>query len=110
MVATRSGRLVARFVAVVVVSLATFVLLVQAVELFFQVASPRPGNPGSQMPATIALPMLLTYLTVGLIATRMATDRYGNTLRRAGSGVSMAAEQPGTAIGAAAGRGSRPCG
>ena len=68
-ITARSHRYWAQVTAVAVVSLATFVVLVPAVDVFFLFASPRPGNPGSQMPATIAISLLLAFLAIGLIAS-----------------------------------------
>lgn len=68
-VAGRSGSIWVRLAAVVGVAFTTFVVLVPAVDVFFLFASPRPGNPGSEMPAMIALPVLLAFLAVGLVAS-----------------------------------------
>ncbi|MEA2022980.1 MAG: M20/M25/M40 family metallo-hydrolase [Actinomycetota bacterium] len=68
----RSRSFVARLAAVTVVALTTFVVLVPAVDIYFHFASPRPGNPGSEMPATIVLPVLLAFLAIGLVATRIS--------------------------------------
>jgi hypothetical protein len=56
----------ARLIAVSGVALATFVVLVTAIDIFFQFASPRPGSPGSERPATIAASLSLVFLVIGL--------------------------------------------
>ncbi|MEN8113027.1 MAG: M20/M25/M40 family metallo-hydrolase [Actinomycetota bacterium] len=70
LLAARRRGYVARLVSVVIVAVTTFVVLVPAVDTFFHFASPRPGNPGSEMPAMIALPVLFAFLAIGLIASR----------------------------------------
>ena len=50
-----------------VVSLSSLVLAVPAIEFFYQFAQPRPGNPDSQILATIIVPVLLLSLTVELL-------------------------------------------
>jgi hypothetical protein len=72
MVTARSRSYAVRLAAVVIVALPTLVVLVPAVDIFFQFASPRPGNPGSEMPVTIVVPMLLAFLAIGLIATSVS--------------------------------------
>lgn len=64
----------AKLIALAVVSLPTAIVLTPAVDSFFQFAVPRPGNPGSQLPTTIAVPLLLTILAVGLVHS--ATSRH----------------------------------
>jgi len=71
-----------RVAGVVVVALTTFVVLVPAVDVFFLFASPRPGNPDSEMPVTIVLPLLLSFLAIGLVATRVSTATIPGTKPR----------------------------
>ena len=68
-VTPRSSTFPARLAAVAIVALTTLVVLVPAVDIFFHLASPRPGNPGSEMPVTIVVPLFLVFLAVGLIAS-----------------------------------------
>ena len=49
------------------VSVTTLVVLVPAIDFFFQFAQPRPGNPDSQMLAIIAIPTMLVSLVVELL-------------------------------------------
>lgn len=72
-VMARSNSVWLRFGSVVVVALTTSVVLVPAVDIFFLLSSPRPGNPDSEMPVTIVLPLVLSFLAIGLIATRVST-------------------------------------
>jgi len=69
-----------RLIAVVLVALTTFIVLVPAIDIFFQLASPRPGNPGSEIPAAIAVPVLLAFLAFGLIATRVSEPAQPNSV------------------------------
>ncbi|MEN8235441.1 MAG: M28 family peptidase [Actinomycetota bacterium] len=73
---------VARLVSLVIVALTTFVVLVPAVDTFFHFASPRPGNPGSELPATIAVPVLLAFLAIGLIASHASSWNLHGPCRR----------------------------
>ncbi|MFC2108763.1 M28 family peptidase [Candidatus Bipolaricaulota bacterium] len=43
------------------------VMLVPAIDFFYQFAQPRPGNPDSQILATIAIPVMLIALTAELL-------------------------------------------
>jgi hypothetical protein len=65
----------AKHVALAALTLPTAVLLTPAVDTFFQFAQPRPGNPGSGLPTTIAVPMLVVMLAVGLISSTTSPDR-----------------------------------
>ena len=57
------------------------ILLVPAIDTFYQLAQPRPGNPDSEIPALIAIPVVLLVLVVELFRvfcvypTRAAADR-----------------------------------
>lgn len=50
-----------------IIAIPTAVLLIPAIDSFFLLAAPRPGNPGSELPATIAVSLLLVILAVGLV-------------------------------------------
>jgi hypothetical protein len=45
----------------------TVVLLVPAVDIFYQLAQPRPGNPDSQVLSFVAVPVLLLALGIELL-------------------------------------------
>ena len=45
----------------------TVILLTPAVDFFFQLGQPRPGNPDSSIPATVAVALLLAFLAGGLL-------------------------------------------
>jgi Peptidase family M28 len=62
-------------VRVTAVSLVTGVLVMPAIDIFLHLAAPRPGNPDSELPATIALPVMLSFLAVGLIGTTIPSTR-----------------------------------
>ncbi len=64
----------ARLIALVALVLPTAVVLTPAVDTFFQFAVPRPGNPGSDLTTTIAIPLLLIVLAVGLIHSATSPD------------------------------------
>jgi hypothetical protein len=68
----RNRGFASRLASVIVVALVTFVVLVPAVDTFFQLASPRPGNPDSDLTFTIVVPLFLSFLAVGLIAARVS--------------------------------------
>ena len=52
---------------VALVSVTTLVLLVPAIDIFYQLAQPRPGNPDSEILSLIAIPVLLLALVVELL-------------------------------------------
>ncbi|MCJ7779286.1 MAG: hypothetical protein MUQ27_00510, partial [Acidimicrobiia bacterium] len=72
LLAVRSRGYAVRLASVIVVALVAFVVLVPAVDTFFHLASPRPGNPDSELPFTIVVPVFLSFLAVGLIAARVS--------------------------------------
>lgn len=72
LLAARNRGFASRLASVIVVALVTFVVLVPAVDTFFQLASPRPGNPDSDLTFTIVVPLFLSFLAVGLIAARVS--------------------------------------
>jgi len=72
LLAVRSRGYTARLASAIVVALVTFVVLVPAVDTFFHLASPRPGNPGSELPFTIVVPVFLSFLAVGLVSARVS--------------------------------------
>ena len=57
------------------------ILLVPAIDTFYQLAQPRPGNPDSEIPSIIAIPVVLLVLVVELFRvfwvypTQAAADR-----------------------------------
>lgn len=51
----------------VLVAAPAVVLTIPALDVFFQMAQPRPGNPDSDLTATVTLVGLLTALVIGLI-------------------------------------------
>jgi hypothetical protein len=57
-----------RFARLVVVGSITLVLLIPAIDTFYQLAQPRPGNPDSQIPAVVVIPALLIAMTIELVA------------------------------------------
>ena len=62
-----------RFARLVVVGSITLVLLIPAIDTFYQLAQPRPGNPDSQIPAVVVIPALLIAITIELVtAFRLA--------------------------------------
>ncbi|MEA2002776.1 MAG: M28 family peptidase [Actinomycetota bacterium] len=58
---------IAKPIALAIITLPTAVVLTPAVDTFFQLATPRPGNPDSELPATIAVPLLILILALGLV-------------------------------------------
>lgn len=56
-----------RFARLVVVGSITLVLLTPAIDTFYQLAQPRPGNPDSSIPAVIVVPALLIAMTIALV-------------------------------------------
>ncbi len=69
LIAVRSRSYWAQLTGAVIVALTTFVMLVPAVDISFNFASPRPGNPGSEMPVAMVVPALLAFLAIGLVAS-----------------------------------------
>jgi hypothetical protein len=69
LIAARSRSYWAELTGVVIVVLTTFVVLVPAIDVFFSFASPRPGNPDSEMPVAIVVPVMLAFLAIGLVAS-----------------------------------------
>jgi len=55
------------FVRWALLSVTTVVVLTPAIDIFYQFAQPRPGNPDSQILALIAIPVLLLALVVELL-------------------------------------------
>jgi hypothetical protein len=75
MITGHDRRYSVRLIAVVVAALTVFIVIVPAIDIFFQFASPRPGNPGSEMPATIAVSLFLVFLVIGLVATSVSEPK-----------------------------------
>ena len=55
------------FVRWALMSVLTLVILTPAIDIFYQLAQPRPGNPDSQILTLIAIPILLVALAVELL-------------------------------------------
>ena len=68
----------------VLVSGTALVLLVPAIDIFYQLAQPRPGNPDSEILAFIAIPVVLLALVVELLRVFWVrpTKRPGTTVRQ----------------------------
>jgi hypothetical protein len=64
-----------------IVAIVSFVVMTPAVDTFFLLTGPRPGNPGSELPGVIAVAMLLAFLTIGLVAS-IAWEAPADTPRR----------------------------
>jgi hypothetical protein len=64
-----SGAFGWRLLSLVIVAVPTFFLITPAIDAFFLFATPRPGNPDSELPAMIVIPMILLYLAIGLTAS-----------------------------------------
>ena len=58
-----------RFVSLILVAVPSLLLMVPAVDTFFLMALPRPGNPDSDLAETIAVVIFLAVLVVALIAS-----------------------------------------
>ena len=56
-----------RVAGVALVALTTLVLLVPTIDIFYQLAQPRPGNPDSEILSLIAIPVLLLALVAELL-------------------------------------------
>lgn len=68
-----SETLTLRAARIVPVALVVGVLMSPAIEVFFHFATPRPGNPDSEMAVAIIVPVALTYLIVSLMAATIDT-------------------------------------
>jgi hypothetical protein len=60
---SRSGR----FVGGLAVAASAAVVMIPAMDFFFQVAQPRPGNPGSQLVYLVAITAFLGLLVVAML-------------------------------------------
>jgi hypothetical protein len=69
-----------RIAALALVSIPSTVLVLPAIETFFQMAMPRPGNPDSEIVETIAVSLLLAVLTAGLVVSTFARHRSSKTV------------------------------
>lgn len=58
-----------RLALTAIVAIVAFVVMTPAVDTFFQLTGPRPGNPESELPAVIAAAMLLAFLTIGIVSS-----------------------------------------
>jgi hypothetical protein len=56
-------------VPLILVAAPSLVLIAPAVDTFFLMALPRPGNPDSDLAETVAVVIFLAVLTVALIAS-----------------------------------------
>lgn len=59
----------ARLLRLCLVAAPALLLMTPAIDVFLQFAMPRPGNLDSQIPYTIAVPVLLGLLTIALVRT-----------------------------------------
>lgn len=64
-----------RFLSLAVVAAPVIVLMVPAVDMFFQMALPRPGNTDSEIVFVVGGAALLGYLLIALIAATWTTSR-----------------------------------
>jgi hypothetical protein len=69
---TRPTRLLHHIGFAALVATPASVLLLPAVDVFFQIAQPRPGNPDSQLTAMILVPLLLGALAIELVRHTIA--------------------------------------
>lgn len=65
------GGTVHQAVRVVGVSIVTAMMVVPALDTFFLLATPRPGNPDSELASVVILPVALAFLIIELIGTTM---------------------------------------
>ncbi len=72
--------------------LATLIVVLPAIEVFLQLAVPRPGNPDSELLAVIAIPLLLASSVTPLLSNS-ANMVHPATERGAGNGRISAAEE-----------------
>jgi hypothetical protein len=57
----------ASWVRFLLVAIPTLVLMTPAIDIFFQFALPRPGNPDSELTFMVAVPVMLSLLAAGLL-------------------------------------------
>jgi hypothetical protein len=72
-----------RLSALIIVAIPTAFLVTPAIDTFFLFATPRPGNPGSQLPMVVAASVILGYLAIGLIVSAADRDLVPSRERRA---------------------------
>jgi len=78
-----SGR--CRLVRWALMTCVVLVLLVPAIDIFYQLAQPRPGNPDSQILPFIVIPILLVALVVELLRVfRVRPAQHRSPVRSAG--------------------------
>ena len=53
----------------------TILLMLPAIDTFLHFASPRPGNPGSNLTVTIVIPLALVLLTAGTLRSFWPTTQ-----------------------------------
>ena len=81
----RPGR-ASRFVSLILVAAPSLILMVPAVDTFFLMALPRPGNPDSELVETVAVVILLAVLVLALIASVAGQPGTRTRPRDAGAG------------------------
>ena len=64
-----------RLLSLTVVAAPVIVLMVPAVDMFFQMAMPRPGNTDSEIVFVVGGAALVGYLAIALIAATWTTSR-----------------------------------
>lgn len=64
-----------RYLLLVLVTAPTLILVVPAIDTFYQLAAPRPGNLDSQVVETVAVVILLAVMMVALVATTVAAGK-----------------------------------
>jgi hypothetical protein len=68
-----------RLASLAVLTVPIAIVLVPPIDTFFQIAGPRPGNPDSELPAAIVVPLLLAILAIGLVQAASAPGRAATT-------------------------------
>jgi hypothetical protein len=64
------------------IAAATLVLMAPAVDVFFSLAQPRPGNPDSEVTAVMIVPLVLVVLVASLLTSGWQhPDREGDAAR-----------------------------
>lgn len=68
-------RPLARVGVLIAITVPTLLLLTPAVDFFFQMAQPRPGNPDSQLTALVAVSIFLSVLVAALVSAATYPER-----------------------------------
>jgi hypothetical protein len=86
---------VAQVVRFVLVAGPSLLLVTPAVEILFQMAQPRPGNPDSEITAVVIVPLLLASLVIALVWVGWLRPTIGEpTVAEALPGATNAVEAP----------------